>query len=157
MLATYSQLNKKTRALIAGAPFPFPLALPLPFPPPPPLPFSFSPPPSPFPLPFHYPSLFHLPFPFPLPLSFSSQNVSAAKLTIRNATLFTNHRRMRTVFHHSGVWSKIWNIHGHRDCHTPVCVCITFDASCIRPITRNVTRATSLALERGSCVKKYTT
>ena len=83
--------------------------------------------------------------------------MSAAKLTIRNATLFTNHRRMRTVFHHSGVWSKIWNIHGHRDCHTPVCVCITFDASCIRPITRNVTRATSLALERGSCVKKYTT
>ena len=75
MLATYWQLiggrNKKTRALIAGAPFPFPLPLPLPFPPPSPLPFSFSPPPSPFPLPFLYPSLFHLPFPFPLPLPFT--------------------------------------------------------------------------------------
>ena len=83
--------------------------------------------------------------------------MSAALLTIRNATLFTNHRRMRAVFHHSGVWSKIWNIRGHRDCHTAICICITFDASCIRPIARNVTRATSLAFERGSCVKKYTT
>ena len=65
MLATYWQLiggrNKKTWALIAGAPFPFPL----------PLPFYFPPPPSPFPLPFLSPSLFHLPFPFPLPLPFT--------------------------------------------------------------------------------------
>ena len=126
------------------------------------LPISLSPLPLPlFPPFFPSPSLSPSPFPFRLPflrlprrlnLTKESQNVSAAILTIRNTTLFTNHRRMRAVFHHSSVWSKIWNIHGHRDCHTAICICITFDTSCIRPITRNVTRATSLALERGSCV-----
>ena len=62
---------------------------------------------------------------------------------------------MRTVFHHRGVWSKIWNIRGHLGCHTAICKIITLDAPYIGTITRNVTRATSLTLERRSCVNKY--
>lgn len=82
-----------------------------------------------------YPQMWHLP----------------AILTITNATLFTIYLRMWAVFQHRGVWSN-----GHRGCHTAICIRITLDASCIRPITKNVTEATSLAFERGSCVKKYT-
>ena len=78
-----------------------------------------------------------------------------AILTITIATLFTDHRRMRTVFHHRGVWTKIWNIRGHLGCHTAICKIITLDAPYIGTITRNVTRATSLTLERRSCVNKY--
>lgn len=74
-----------------------------------------------------------------------------AILTITNATLFTIYLRMWAVFQHRGVWSN-----GHRGCHTAICIRITLNASCIRPITKNVTEATSLAFERGSCVKKYT-
>lgn len=76
-------------------------------------------------------------------------------LTIGGAFLLTNHCRMWTIFHYNGLWSQNRILPCHGNCHTAICIDLTVDACHIRTTTtRNVTRATGLALERQCCIIK---